>query len=312
MTTTGRMRAWDQRVPRVTSVHPEHDEPDLRVQLAASDLGELLESPRWHAVRQRISLVDIPTGRLFEIAPNSGTVVEYSTGLAPLGAALPMGNGYLLVGSDCVWHWDPARPVGQMTRWGDIPSSPDIMSNDAILHDGAVWVGRMDSSETAGRGSVWRITPSSSTLVVADLTLPNGMVLAPDGKSMLLAESKHRCIYRVPLDAKGLGARQLEVFLDLPDWTPDGLAWDALGRLWVARWSEGRVTCVSEPSGVEDVVLSTPQVTAVAFDHTGKMYITTAREGFTEVERRSDPDAGSVFTFGSPQPEAIDHGKRGK
>jgi len=291
------------------AAHPAGDETDLRLQLVASDLGELLESPRWHPQRQRISLVDTPTGRLFEVDPNNRTVVEHSTGLAPLGAALPMGNGYLLITSDCVWHWDLDRPGGQMSRWGDIPSSPDTVSNDAILHDGAVWVGRMDSWETAGRGSVWRITPSSSILVVADLTLPNGLVLSPDGKSMLLAESKHQCIYRVPLDTKGLDARQLEVFLDLPDWTPDGLAWDPLGRLWVARWSEGRVSCVSEPSGkVEDVVLPTPQVTAVAFDQTGMMYVTTGREGFTEAQKSSDPDAGSVFSFGYPRADAIGQG----
>ena len=67
-------------VPRAGSVF---------ARVLARDLGELLESPRWHPTRRCISLVDIPTGSVIEITPGTHVVVEYNPGIVPLGAALP-------------------------------------------------------------------------------------------------------------------------------------------------------------------------------------------------------------------------------
>lgn len=258
----------------------------------ARDVGEVLESPRWHPTRRCISLVDIPTGRVFEIE-TAGHVVEYSPGIAPLGAALPYGSGYLLVGADGIWEWSPD---GQTTLWATIPAQPRIVSNDAILHCGAAWVGRMDDHEQPGAGSLWRITPDTNQTVVAGLTLPNGLVPTSDGRDLLFAESAARRIYRVPTDPRHRDPVTLEPFLEVPDWIPDGLARDPSGDLWVARWGEGIVTRVATSSAPAfDVTVPTPQSTAAAFDPQGALYITTGHENFDPVQRASDPLAGSIF-----------------
>ena len=179
-------------VPRAGSVS---------ARVLARDLGELLESPRWHPTRQCISLVDIPTGRVIEITPGTHVVVEYSPGVAPLGAALPYNSGYLLVGADGIWEWSPN---GATTLWGSIPAQPRIVSNDAVFHAGAVWVGRMDVHEQQGAGSLWRITPDTAQPVVAGLTLPNGLVPAREGTDLLFAESAARRIYRVATQTRDL------------------------------------------------------------------------------------------------------------
>src|SRR5665647_2230472 len=108
-------------VPRAGSV---------TARVLARDLGELLESPRWHPTRRCISLVDIPTGRVIEITPGTHVVAEYNPGIAPLGAALPYNSGYLLVGADGIWEWSPNSAT---TLWGSIPTQPRIVSNDAVF-----------------------------------------------------------------------------------------------------------------------------------------------------------------------------------
>ncbi len=278
--TDARNAGW----PRVASVSAN---------LLARDLGELLESPRWHPTRRCISLVDIPTGRVFEITPGTHVVVEYSPGIAPLGAALPYKSGYLLVGAAGIWEWSPN---GQTTLWATIPHQPRIVSNDAVLHGGAVWVGRMDDHQQPGAGSLWRISPDTAQAVVAGLTLPNGLVAAHDGRDLLFAESAARRIYRVATHARDLDSVDLEPLLEVPDWIPDGLARDASGHLWVARWGEGIVTRVATSSAPAlDVTVPTPQTTAAAFDAQGALYITTGRESLDPMQRSSDPLAGSIF-----------------
>ena len=276
----------------------------LRARVLAVNLGELLEAPRWHPARGCISFVDIPTGRLFEILPGSDDVAEYHTGVEPLGAALPNGDaGYLLVGTDGIWHWSPDGAPGRISRWASIPPQPDIVSNDAILHEGAVWVGRMHAAEAPGAGSLWRITPETAIPVATGLTLPNGLVPTSDGRAILFAESSAQCIYRIELDAAAGNPAQLVPFLETPGWTPDGLARDSLGHLWVARWGEGLVTRVAtQATPPLDVTVPTPQTTAAAFDDEGVMYITTARENFTAEQMIADPLAGSVFAVSPPAP----------
>jgi sugar lactone lactonase YvrE len=272
------------------------------VSVLARDLGELLESPRWHPMRQCISLVDIPSGRLFEIPQGTQRVTEYATGLASLGAALPIGHeGYLLVGETAIWKWSPDAPIDDMTLWATLPSEQGIVSNDALFHEGEVWVGRMDAAVAPGAGSLWRISPERATPVMTGLTLPNGLVPTEDGGALLFAESSAQCIYQVPWDAEYQRASRPDPFLETPDWTPDGLARDAFGHLWVARWGEGKVTRPATPSTPQlDVVVPTPQTTALAFDANGAMYVTTGRESFTAEERAIDPLAGSVFRIDVP------------
>ena len=83
------------------------------------------------------------------------------------------------------------------------------------------------------------------------LAFPNGIVLRPDGKELLVAESKKNRILAYPVRLPG----QLDeprVFVDLPakgegqiDNQPDGIALDADGNLYVAHYGMRQVQVVS-------------------------------------------------------------------
>jgi gluconolactonase len=90
--------------------------------------------------------------------------------------------------------------------------------------------------------------------VASGLAFPNGIVIRPGGKSLLVAESRQNRILQFPVVAPGkLG--QPKVLIDLPrkgegqiDNQPDGIALDADGNLFVAHYGMRRVQVVS-PQG---------------------------------------------------------------
>lgn len=104
-------------------------------------------------------------------------------------------------------------------------------------------------------GTVHYVDPQGKThLLDKGLAFPNGIVLRPDGKSLLVAESKKNRILVYEVLAPGkVGPRK--VFADLPTKTgeqidnqPDGICLDNEGNLYVAHYGMRQVQ-VLDPKG---------------------------------------------------------------
>ena len=96
--------------------------------------------------------------------------------------------------------------------------------------------GASDLREPVGR--VFRLrTDGRVELVLAGIASPNGLVLTPDGKALLLAVTRANCIWRLPLLPDGsLG--KVGLFIQLSGSAgggPDGLALDEAGNLAIAH-----------------------------------------------------------------------------
>jgi gluconolactonase len=95
-----------------------------------------------------------------------------------------------------------------------------------------------------------------TTQLDSGLAFPNGVVLTPDGKRLLLAESQHNRVLVYDVTAPGkIGQRN--VFAELPkkntaqgqiDDQPDGMCLDTAGNLYVAHYGMKQVQ-VLDPSG---------------------------------------------------------------
>ena len=86
------------------------------------------------------------------------------------------------------------------------------------------------------------------------MAFPNGIVLVPGGKRLLMAESKKNRILEFPVLAPGK-VGQYRVFAELPaksgdqvDNQPDGMCLDADGNLYVAHYGMKQVQ-VLDPQG---------------------------------------------------------------
>lgn len=95
----------------------------------------------------------------------------------------------------------------------------------------------------------------NARVVAKDLTFPNGMIITPDGKTLIVAEcTGHRLTAFDVLEDGGLANRR--VFAQLPDNVqPDGICYDAEGGVWIANpEGEYAVMRVVEGGQVTDTI----------------------------------------------------------
>jgi gluconolactonase len=104
-------------------------------------------------------------------------------------------------------------------------------------------------------GTVHYVDKAGKThLVASGLAFPNGIVLTPDGKRLLVAESKKNRVLLYPVESPGK-VGPMKVFADLPekegdqvDNQPDGICLDTEGNLYVAHYGMRQVQ-VLDPEG---------------------------------------------------------------
>jgi gluconolactonase len=104
-------------------------------------------------------------------------------------------------------------------------------------------------------GTVHYVDARGKTHLVAEgLAFPNGIVLRPDGRTLLVGESNHNRILSYEIISPGKAGR-MKVFASLPSKEgeqianePDGMCLDAAGNLYVAHYGMRQVQVLS-PEG---------------------------------------------------------------
>jgi sugar lactone lactonase YvrE len=137
-------------------------------------------------------------------------------------------------------------------------------------------------------GSVYRyaIKTTKVTQLVGDLAFPKGLAVTPDGKHFCVAEGQRYRVLMFDLTPEGkLAGRR--VLIDFPTETrgqiiggaiePDGMIFDAAGRLYVAMDNGGVINVVEVPSGklIRQYTAGGEGATNCHF-HDGYLYVTVA------------------------------------
>ncbi|MBW0019822.1 MAG: SMP-30/gluconolactonase/LRE family protein [Mycobacterium sp.] len=128
---------------------------------------------------------------------------------------------------------------------------PANLGDMVVDNAGRAYIG----AQALSGGVIVRLDPDDSATVVAeDLDFPNGMVITPDGKSLIVAESIGRRLTAFTIgDADDSGAlRDRRVFADGLDGPPDGIALDAEGGVWTSMTLAHQFERVTEGGAVTD------------------------------------------------------------
>jgi gluconolactonase len=204
-----------------------------------------------------IYVSDVYNGTIYRVRPEGVAEAWARTG-APNGhKILPDGTHLVCDGSQrAVLRLDAAgRIIGKAASEQD--GKPLRAPNDLTLDPagGFYFTDPGGSSRDNPTGTVHYVDARGRVhLVASGLAFPNGIVLRPGGRTLLVAESGHNRILAYALASPGK-ATGMRVFANLPVKgggqianEPDGMCLDADGNLYVAHYGMRRVQVLS-PAG---------------------------------------------------------------
>lgn len=158
---------------------------------------------------------------------------------------------------------------GRLALHADLSGIATFHCNDMVVDaKGRAYVGNfgfdLDTNEingtlgevlaTHGGATIARVDPDGSVHAAADgLMFPNGTVITPDGRTMIVAESFADRLTAYDIDDDGsLSNRRL--WADLGGRKPDGICLDADGAIWVANPVINECFRVAEGGDILDVI----------------------------------------------------------
>ncbi len=191
------------------------------------------EAPRWHDGELWFS--DMHGEAVYSTTPSGETTRRLA-----LPGGKPSGIGFLPDGSALIVSMTERvllrrAPDGSHSVHARLDTLVDDELNDMVVApNGTAYVGSYPDPENPSEGLLLKVLPDGSASVAArDMHFPNGTVLSPDGRTLIVAESKGRRLTAFDVDAHGdLGGRR--VVAATPDAAPDGIALDAEGAVWAA------------------------------------------------------------------------------
>ena len=253
------------------------------------------EGPIWDAVAGVLRWVDMLNGDILTRPPGGeisrrhvDTIAAAMRPRAGGGLVVAVEHGFVLMDAD-------GRLGPEQTAFTD----PGIRMNEGgVDRQGRFFCGSMPYDQEGPRGAFYRFDPGGTITEVFDgVTISNGVSWSADGGTMFYIDTPTHRVDAFDYDtAAGMpsGRRPL-VHIDPAHGSPDGMALDTEGGLWVAIHG-GHAVHRYTPDGTLDAVVEVPpaQVTACAFGGPGldELYITTSREGLPD---DADPQAGALF-----------------
>jgi sugar lactone lactonase YvrE len=214
------------------------------------------ESPRWHD--GKLWFLDIHDKRIKTV--DLGGRLETSVELPFTPNAFGFRrDGSLLVGDAMqrqIHRWDgtalqPLADLGGMTTFC---LSDGIVDAHDRMYVGDIGYNFFDPTlKPVDTCVIACVDPDGRTRVVADgLHFPNGMVITPDGKTLIVGETMGHRLTAFDVQADGSLAHR-RVYAQLPeDVSPDGIALDAEGAVWLAN-PEGKYGALRVREGGEIV-----------------------------------------------------------
>jgi sugar lactone lactonase YvrE len=220
------------------------------------------ECPRWHEGKLWFS--DFFARRVMSV--DLGGNVQMVAGLQDM----PGGLGWTREGRLLVVSAFARRLLrledGGLAEVADLSPLVSAPNNDLVVDgQGRAYIGNMGyvfGRGTPQPGSILLVPPEGGARVVAEgLAFPNGMVITPDGQTLIVAESHAARLTAFVIEPDGSLShrRAWAQFEDFGNYgatpgqfTPDGICLDAEGAVWVASPNTREVLRVKEGAQISD------------------------------------------------------------
>ncbi len=212
-----------------------------------------LEGPRWYDGKLWFSDMFAGQVRTVDLSGNAEVVAEV--------AERPSGLGFLPDGRLLIVSMQN-RQLLRLDRTGltSVADLSDLAAgspNDMVVDArGRAYIGHFGydlfGGEESRPASLLLVTPDGQVREVADgLEFPNGTVISPDGKTLIVAETFGRRLTAFSIADDG-GLSERRVFAQFDEETPDGICLDARGGVWVSSFESGEFVRVEDGGTITD------------------------------------------------------------
>ena len=213
------------------------------------------EGPRWHEGRLWFS--DFYNHRVVAVGLDGSaeTIVTVPN--------IPSGLGWLPDRTLLVVSMNDRRLLrlqnGALVTHGDLSSIAGGPCNDMVVDArGRAYVGNFGydrfNGEEARAARLARVDPDGTVSVAADdLLFPNGTVITPDGRTLIVGESMGNRLTAFDVGADG-GLSNRRVWAETPGVVPDGICLDEEGAIWVADPRKNRAVRVQQGGAIAETI----------------------------------------------------------
>jgi len=191
------------------------------------------EGPRWHDGKLWFSDMHAHKVMTVDLAGNVETIVEVPNWPSGLGW-LP--DGRLLVVSMTDRRLLRLDPEG-LTEVGELSGLASHHCNDMVVdRQGRAYIGNFGFDLAAqadyAPAEIVMVTPDGKARVVADqMAFPNGMVITPDDRTLIVGETFEACLTAFDVENDGSLINR-RIWAKLEGSVPDGICLDAEGVLY--------------------------------------------------------------------------------
>jgi sugar lactone lactonase YvrE len=226
----------------------------IRTLVDSSKGLKFTESPRWHD--GKLWFIDIHDKRIKTVDLSGSVATELELPFIPNAFGLTP-DGAIVVG-DAFQRKIYRRTGGALQQAADVSSLTTFCLSDGIVDaKGRLYVGDIGynfndpAAKPVDTCVIVLVGAEGRASVVADkLFFPNGMVITPDGRTLIVGETLGHRLTAFDIREDGsLGNRR--IWAQLPESVgPDGICLDAEGAVWCAN-PEGKDSVVRVREGGE-------------------------------------------------------------
>jgi len=259
------------------------------------------ESPLWHAERKCCFWVDIENGILYEYNWGQKSTRHWKFNYR-LTLVLQGKNDQLILALDA--RIASFNLETEQIEWiVDVETNSETRCNDGACDSlGRLWVGTMHLTNRKGTGALYFIDKNLRVQKkINNTSVSNGIVWSLNNSRLYYIDSPTQVVQSFIFEEKTGEIVFEKNVIQIPNemGSPDGMAIDEEGMLWIAHWGGFGIYRWNPQKGelIEKIEVPVPQVSSCSFvgENLDNLLITTARENMKEDELKKYPQSGDTF-----------------
>jgi sugar lactone lactonase YvrE len=259
------------------------------------------EGPLWHEERRSCFWVDIERGVLYEYKLIDKSITRWEFNYKVTMVIAGRNNEVVLALNASIATFDLESE--QLTWLLDVENGNENRCNDGNCDSlGRLWVGTMHKTHLPGEGALYCIADNKQVnKIVGHTTISNGLAWSLDNTRLYFIDSPTQVVQSFIYNEQTAEIFFEKNCIQIPAamGTPDGMAIDEEGMLWIAHWGGFGVYRWNPFTGehLATIEVPVPNVTSCAFagENLDQLIIITARENLTEEQLKKYPQSGDVF-----------------